>query len=111
LADPGLGAFYKQSIFEPGQPQSENACGFLRRLFEMIFEITAVLFLVQGVSVLSRLIGRRREVLYQFQSRPGITGLGRRAVGLGFPTPATAEHESYIEALAPLWPNFCTSPR
>jgi hypothetical protein len=35
----------------------------LWRLFEVIFEITTVLFLVQGVSVLSRLIGRRRDVL------------------------------------------------
>jgi hypothetical protein len=30
----------------------------------MIIEITTVLFLVQGVSILSRLIGRRRDVLY-----------------------------------------------
>jgi hypothetical protein len=30
----------------------------------MIIEITTVLFLVQGVSIFSRLIGRRRDVLY-----------------------------------------------
>jgi hypothetical protein len=47
-----LRTLFKQSIFEPGQPQSENTFGFLRRLFDMIFEITTVLFVVQGVSVL-----------------------------------------------------------
>jgi hypothetical protein len=39
--------------------------GFLK----MIFEIITVLFLVQGVSILSRLIGRRRDVLY-YISKP-----------------------------------------
>jgi hypothetical protein len=51
-------------IFEPGAPQSENACGFLRRHFEMIIEITTVLFLIEGVSILSRAIERRGDVLY-----------------------------------------------
>jgi hypothetical protein len=27
--NPGLGRFCTQSIFEPGEPQRENACGFL----------------------------------------------------------------------------------
>jgi hypothetical protein len=35
----------------------------------MIFEITTVLFLVQGVTIVSRLIGRRRDVLY-YVSKP-----------------------------------------
>jgi hypothetical protein len=35
----------------------------------MIFEITSVLFLILGVSILSRLIGRRRDVLY-YVSKP-----------------------------------------
>jgi hypothetical protein len=35
----------------------------------MIFEITTVLFLVQGVSLLSGVIGRRRDVLY-YVSKP-----------------------------------------
>jgi hypothetical protein len=35
----------------------------------MIVEITAVLFLVLGVSMLSRLIERRRDVLY-YVSKP-----------------------------------------
>jgi hypothetical protein len=61
---PGWGTFYKHQIFEPGAPQSENACGFLRRHFEMIVEITTVLFLIQGISALSRVIGRRGDVLY-----------------------------------------------
>ena len=30
----------------------------------MIVEITTVLFLIQGVSILSRVIGRRGDVLY-----------------------------------------------
>ena len=30
----------------------------------MIIEFTTVLFLVQGVNIFSRLIGRRRDVLY-----------------------------------------------
>jgi hypothetical protein len=61
---PGWGTFYKHHIFEPGAPQSENACGFLRRHFEMLVEITTVLVLIQGVSILSRVIGRRGDVLY-----------------------------------------------
>jgi hypothetical protein len=35
----------------------------------MIFEIISVLFLIQGVSILSRLIGHRRDVLY-YVSKP-----------------------------------------
>src|SRR5205823_7274090 len=27
----GWGRFHKQSIFEPGEPQRENACGFFQR--------------------------------------------------------------------------------
>jgi hypothetical protein len=65
----GLGCILYQQIFEPGAPQSENACGFLRRLFQMILEIISALFLIQGVSILSRLIGHRRDVLY-YVSRP-----------------------------------------
>jgi hypothetical protein len=42
----------------------DNACGFLRRLFEMIMEIISVLFLIQCANMLSRLIGRRRDVLH-----------------------------------------------
>jgi hypothetical protein len=61
---PGWGTFYKRQIFEPGAPQIENACGFFRRHFEMIVEITTVIFLIQGVSILSRVIGRRGDVLY-----------------------------------------------
>jgi hypothetical protein len=52
-----------------GAQQSENACGFLRRFFEMIFEIFTVLFLVQSFSILSRHIGHRRDVLY-YVSKP-----------------------------------------
>jgi hypothetical protein len=54
-----------------GAPQSENACGFLRRFFEMILEIFTVLFLVQSVSILSRLVGHRRDVLY-YVSKPDL---------------------------------------
>jgi hypothetical protein len=35
----------------------------------MIIEITTALFVIQGVSVLSRLIERRRDVLY-YVSKP-----------------------------------------
>jgi hypothetical protein len=49
-------------FFEPAQ--SENACSFLRRFFQMIIEITTVLFLVHGVSIVSRMMGRRDDVLY-----------------------------------------------
>jgi hypothetical protein len=35
----------------------------------MIIEIITALFLFQGVSILSRLIGRRRDVLY-YVSKP-----------------------------------------
>jgi hypothetical protein len=35
----------------------------------MIIEITTVLVLVQGVSIVSRLIGHRRDVLY-YVSKP-----------------------------------------
>jgi hypothetical protein len=56
------------SIFEPGS-QSENACGFLRRLFEMLVEIITAAVLIQGGSILSQLIERRRDVLY-YVSRP-----------------------------------------
>jgi hypothetical protein len=28
LCTPGLGRFHRQSIFEPGEPQCANACGF-----------------------------------------------------------------------------------
>jgi hypothetical protein len=41
----------------------------------MILEITTVLFLVHGVSMLSQLIGRRRDVLY-YVSKP-VHGLHR----------------------------------
>jgi len=37
---------------------------FLQRLFKMIFEIAAVLFLVHGISMLSRLLGRLRDKSY-----------------------------------------------
>jgi hypothetical protein len=36
----------------------------------MIIEITAILFLIQGVSILSRVIGRCGDVLY-YVSEPG----------------------------------------
>ena len=39
-------------------------CGILRRHFEMIIEVVTVMFLFQGVSTISRLIERRRDVLY-----------------------------------------------
>jgi hypothetical protein len=55
--------FRAYSIFEPG-PQRANACGFLRRCFEMILEIFTAIFLIQGCSILSELIERRRDVLY-----------------------------------------------
>jgi hypothetical protein len=42
---------------------------FTEVFFEMIFEIYTVLFLVQGFSILSRLIGHRRDVLY-YVSKP-----------------------------------------
>jgi hypothetical protein len=43
---------------------SENACGFLRKLFKMILEIAAVLFLVYILRMLSRLLARRCDVSY-----------------------------------------------
>jgi hypothetical protein len=30
----------------------------------MVIEITAVIFLIQAISMISRLVGRRRDVLY-----------------------------------------------
>ena len=60
--------FRVYSIFEPG-PQSENACGFLQGLFEMLVEIITAVVLIQGCSILSQLIERRRDVLY-YVSRP-----------------------------------------
>jgi hypothetical protein len=49
----------------------------------MIIEITTVRFLALGVSILSRLIGRRRDVLFQNQIRAGKierlgSGFGKR---------------------------------
>jgi hypothetical protein len=61
--------FINSKFSNPAGRQSENAYGFLRRLFEMIFEIITVLFLVLGVRILSRLIGRRGDVLY-YVSKP-----------------------------------------
>jgi hypothetical protein len=65
----GLGYILETANFRTRWPQSENACGFLRSLFEMFVEITTVLFLVQGISMLSRLIESRRDVLY-YVSKP-----------------------------------------
>jgi hypothetical protein len=59
----GAGYILEYSIFEPG-PQRVNACGFLRRCFEMIFEIITAIFLIQGCSIASQVIERRRDVLY-----------------------------------------------
>lgn len=43
-----------------------------RRLFKMILEILAILFLMCCASVVARLIGRRRDVLfYLSKSNPG----------------------------------------
>jgi hypothetical protein len=67
----GLGYFHKQLIFEPGEPQCENACGFLRRPFEMIVEIVTAIFLIQGATIISRLVERRHDVLrYVSNSEP-----------------------------------------
>jgi hypothetical protein len=43
--------------------------GFLQRLFQMIIEISAALFLILFVSMISRLIERRRDV-FHYVSRP-----------------------------------------
>jgi hypothetical protein len=59
----------KHSIFEPGEPQCVNACGFLRRLFELLVELIICLVLVRGFGLLSQLIGRRGDVLY-YVSKP-----------------------------------------
>jgi hypothetical protein len=64
------------SIFEPG-PQSENACGFLRRLFEILVEIITAVVLIQGLGLLSQLIERRRDVFY-YVSKPDPRWQNRR---------------------------------
>jgi hypothetical protein len=43
--------------------------GFLQRRFQMIIEVATVLFFIQIVSVISRAVGRRRDVLY-YVSKP-----------------------------------------
>jgi hypothetical protein len=90
----GWVGFLRHSIFEPGKPQRVNACGFLRRCFEMIFEIITAIFLVQGCSILSQLIERRRDVLY-YVSKPDPRRQNRRRVyRLGKPRASAARSSS-----------------
>jgi hypothetical protein len=64
------GAGYILELIQFSNPgRRVNACGFLRRFFEMILEIFTAIFLIQGCSILSELIERRRDVLY-FASKP-----------------------------------------
>jgi hypothetical protein len=61
----GLGLhFQKYEFSNPDPPQSRSAVAFLRRAFEMIFELIATLILMQCATTILRLIERRRDVLY-----------------------------------------------
>jgi hypothetical protein len=60
----GLGYILLTSNFRTRCAAERECLRLFAEAFEMIVEITTVLFLIQGVSILSRVIGRRGDVLY-----------------------------------------------
>jgi hypothetical protein len=63
------GHILEKQILKPGRITQRYCLAFLQRLFQMIIEIATVIFLIQIVSLISRLIERRRDV-FHYVSRP-----------------------------------------
>jgi hypothetical protein len=59
----GLGYISEEQIIGPDEPQIENGLQLLRRVLVTI-ELVTSLFLILCVNMISRLIERRRDVLY-----------------------------------------------
>jgi hypothetical protein len=51
------------------EPRGANAYRHFAEALAMIIETTAVIFLIKGVSIVSRLLARRRDVFY-YVSKP-----------------------------------------
>jgi hypothetical protein len=63
------GHILEKQIFKPGRITQQYRLAFLQRLFQMIIEVATVIFLIQIASLISRLIGRQRDV-FHYVSRP-----------------------------------------
>ena len=69
FTSPGGGCILETANFRTRRTAERQCLRLFAEAFEMIIEITTVLFLVQGASLLSRLIERRNDVLY-YVSKP-----------------------------------------
>jgi len=52
-----------EEFLSPVKRRSTSVCGHLQRIFEMMIEVITILFAIQCVSAILRLIERQRDVL------------------------------------------------